>query len=216
MTISIAGTELELLPERAAYWRAQETLFVADTHWGKAATFRAHSIPIPRGVTPDDLARLTAAIGKTGCRRIVLLGDALHARKGRSASTMQLVAEWRARHADVEILLVRGNHDRGAGDPPESFDIRCVNAPVYEAPFVFQHHPTESAMGYALAGHTHPAIKLRGKGLQRTTLPCFWFTATVGTLPAFGSFCGQARIYPAEGDRVYVIAGEEVLPVGGI
>jgi metallophosphoesterase superfamily enzyme len=92
--------------------------------------------------------------------------------------------------------------------------MQCVNAPMVEAPFVFVHHPHPTTLGYALAGHTHPAVKLRGRGAQRATLPCFWFTAEVATLPAFGSFCGKAIVHPAPEDRVFVIAGDEVVPVG--
>jgi DNA ligase-associated metallophosphoesterase len=213
MTIQLAGETIELLPERALYWPARETLFVADTHWGKAAAFRAHSIPVPMGTTADDLDRLTRAIEKTACRRVVLLGDALHAREGRAS--LQAVAEWRARHPNPEFLLVRGNHDRGAGDPPAELCIRCVNAPVVEPPFVFQHHPKPSDLGYVLGGHTHPAVKLRGRGAMRATLPCFWFTPRIATLPAFGSFCGKAVITPGPEDRIYVIAGDEVLMPGG-
>lgn len=113
------------------------------------------------------------------------------------------------------MLIVRGNHDRGAGDPPETLRAQCLNAPVIEAPFVFQHHPKPSPVGYLLAGHTHPAIRLRGRGLERMRLLCFHFTRGVGTLPAFGSFCGSAIISPAEGDRVYAVAGDEVVPVAG-
>ena len=49
--------------------------------------------------------------------------------------------------------------------------------------------------------------------MQRATLPCFWFTPEVGTLPAFGSFCGAALISPAEGDRVFAIAQDEIVPI---
>ncbi|MES1261364.1 MAG: ligase-associated DNA damage response endonuclease PdeM, partial [Acidobacteriota bacterium] len=163
-----------------------------------------------------DLARLTTAIETTGCRRIVLLGDALHAREGRAPKTFAAVAEWRARHAGVEIVLVRGNHDKRAGDPPEELGIRCVNAPLAEAPFVYLHHPAASPGGYALAGHTHPAVKLRGRGLQRATLPCFVFTPAVATLPAFGSFCGSALISPEAGDRIYAVAGDEIVAIPGV
>jgi DNA ligase-associated metallophosphoesterase len=212
--VEVAGTVLELLPERAAYWPERKTLFVADAHWGKAAAFRAHHIPVPGGTTSNDLSRLSSLIAGTGCRRIVLLGDALHAREGRGA--LDTVAVWRAGHADVEIVLVRGNHDKRAGDPPASLRIECVNAPLIEAPFALLHHPKESDQGYVLAGHTHPAVKLRGKGLQQATLPCFWFTPRVCTLPAFGSFCGKALVYPSPGDRVYAVAGDEVVEVPGI
>jgi len=211
MTVNVAGTSLHLLPERAAYWAPGETLFVADTHWGKAAAFRSHSIAVPHGTTSGDLARLTSLIGQTQCRRIVLLGDAIHAKEGRGA--LDEVAVWRAMHRDVQILLIRGNHDRRAGDPPEELRIDCLNAPLAEAPFVFQHHPLASPEGYALAGHIHPAISLHGRGLQRATLPCFWFTRDYCVLPAFGSFCGRALIEPAPEDRIYAIAGDEIVQV---
>jgi DNA ligase-associated metallophosphoesterase len=213
MRVEVAGTELELLPERAAYWHQRGTLFLADTHWGKAATLRAHSIPIPMGATADDLERLTRAVEKTQCRGIVLLGDAIHAREGQEERTLRALAEWRESHRLLDFVLVRGNHDRGAGDPPAELRIQCVNAPVVEGPFAFLHHPRPTKLGYVLAGHTHPAVKLRGQGRQRATLPCFWVTKDVMTLPAFGSFCGKAVVKPGASDRVYVIAEEEVLQV---
>lgn len=212
LSIQIEGEELVLFPERAVFWPRANTLFVADTHWGKAATMRAHSIPIPMGTTMDDLGRLSNALARSGAKRLVLLGDAIHAREGRSRETFGAVAQWRSAHSDLEILLVRGNHDRGAGDPPLSLDIRCTNAPEIETPFVFQHHPTPSSAGYALAGHVHPAVRMRGRGMQRATLRCFHFTREVGTLPAFGSMCGRGMIAPEPGDRVYVIAEDEVIP----
>lgn len=213
MTIAVAGEELELLPERAVYWAKRGTLFLADTHWGKAATLRANAIPVPAGGTADDLARLTRAVETTNCRRIVLLGDALHARAGRVQRTFEALADWRARHPTLEFLLVRGNHDKRAGDPPRELRIQCTDAPVIEKPFVFLHQARETELGYALAGHLHPAVKIHGRGRQSATLLCFWFTNRVATLPAFSSFCGRFVISPEASDRVFAIAEDEVLPV---
>ncbi len=214
MTLTLRGEEITLLPERAIYWPKAQTLLVADTHWGKAATMRAAAIPVPGGTTSDDLARLTRLLCQTRARRLVLLGDVIHARQGRAPRTLAAVEEWRTRHAALDILMIRGNHDRGAGDPPPALSIRCCNPPVVEAPFVFQHYPTESPDGYTLAGHTHPAVKLHGKGRQRATLPCFHFAARVGVLPAFGSMTGVAVVYPRREDRVFAIAEGEVVEVG--
>lgn len=213
LSIDLQGEQLILLPERAMYWPARKTLFVADTHWGKAATMRAHSLPIPMGTTEADVKRLGVALRRMGAERLVLLGDAIHAREGRARVTLDTIYHWRQQHKDLEILLVRGNHDHGAGDPPPTLDIRCTNSPHVEAPFAFQHHPIVSPYGYVLAGHTHPALHLRGLGRQRATVPCFHFTPAVGTLPAFGSMCGRAIITRAPEDRVYVIAEDEVLGV---
>ncbi len=116
--LELRGERLVLLPERAVFRERTATLLIADPHWGKAATFRASGIPVPRGTTLDGLARLDAMLQRTGARRIIFLGDYLHARQGRSPTTLQALAEWRARHLDIELVLVRGNHDRHAGDPP--------------------------------------------------------------------------------------------------
>jgi len=43
---TVRGEELLLLPQRALWWPAQKTLLVADLHFGKAATLRAHGIPV--------------------------------------------------------------------------------------------------------------------------------------------------------------------------
>jgi uncharacterized protein len=211
--ISVHAEALTLLPERAIFWPRRSTLFVADVHCGKAATLRAAAIPIPSGTTTADLARLSAIVQRTGAKRVVLLGDTIHSRAGRAPRTLTALAEWRARHARLDILLIRGNHDRMAGDPPAGLDFHCVDAPETEAPFVFQHYPAPSPHGYALAGHTHPAIKLSGIASERITVPCFHFTATHATLPAFGSMTGNALIHPSPGDRVYGVADGDVVQI---
>ncbi len=211
LTVELAGETLCLLPERAVHWRS--TLLIADTHWGKAATLRANAVPVPHGTTAEDLARLSSALARTGAERLVILGDVIHARQGRSPATLGTLARWRERHPGIAILLVRGNHDQRAGDPPEELGIRCVDAPFAEPPFVYRHFPHESREGYVLSGHIHPAIKLYGGGLQRATLPCFYFGRRVGILPAFGGFTGMGRIHPGPEDRVYAIAGDEVIGV---
>ncbi|NOK59974.1 MAG: ligase-associated DNA damage response endonuclease PdeM [Chloroflexi bacterium AL-W] len=211
--ITIAGEAVTLLPERALFWPRTSTLFVADLHWGKAATFRAHSIAIPEGSTTGDLARLSQTIARTKAQRLVFLGDLLHARAGRTDTTFAPIHTWCEQHTQLEMLLVRGNHDHHAGDPPDEWGITCVDAPSALPPFVLLHQPGNPAKGYGLAGHLHPAVQLTGKGQQRIKLACFWFGSHVGILPAFGSFTGTAVVTPEPADQVYVIADDEVIPV---
>ena len=79
---TLAGESVELLAERAIHWPGGHTLFVADVHLGKAAAFRAGGVAIPRGATAHDLARLDGLIERTRARRLVVLGDFLHAAAG--------------------------------------------------------------------------------------------------------------------------------------
>jgi DNA ligase-associated metallophosphoesterase len=212
LCIEVAGEPVWLLPERALFWPRGGTLVAADLHWGKAATFRAAGIPIPGGGTIDDLARLDAALLRTGARRLAVLGDLFHARAGRVATrTLAELRAWRGVRADVEILLVRGNHDRHAGDPPADLRINCVDAPAFIPPFVLRHQPAATAGGYTLAGHVHPGVVLAGAGRQRERLACFLFGQEVALLPAFGSFTGFGMVEPAEGERLFVVAEDEVM-----
>lgn len=215
MTIRLAGEEALVLGERALHLTTRKTLLVADLHLGKAATFRAAAIPMPGGTTTETLRRLSSALERTSAQRLLILGDLFHARSGRAPSTLAAVASWREAHAQLEMVLVRGNHDVHAGDPPADWRVTCYDGSLHEPPFVFQHEPLAAQDGYVLAGHLHPAALLNGRGRQSLKLPCFHLTAKVGTLPAFGEFTGGAVIRPKRGDRVFVVVEGQVIQVNG-
>lgn len=209
--VDLAGENIQLLPQRALYWPRRQTLVFADPHFGKAASFRAAAVPVPVGTTAEALARLDSALAQTGARRLICLGDLLHARSGRASQTLATVTTWRSHRPDLEITLVRGNHDRQAGDPPAEWCITCLDEPVMDPPFIWRHQPADELDGYAVAGHLHPAARLAGPGGQRQTLPCFYFGPRCGILPAFGDFTGTALVGPKRGDRLYVLAGDEIV-----
>ena len=213
LEIEVKGEKLLLLPERAAFWSRQSMLLVADPHWGKAATFRVSGIPVPAGTTSDAIARLDSIIMRTGARKICFLGDLLHAREGRSQGMFDSLRSWRERHRELEVVLVRGNHDKRAGDPPGELRFDCVDAPSVSAPFVLAHHPVASERGYVISGHVHPGIRLYGRGGMRERLPCFWFGKDYAILPAFGDFTGLGDVEAGDCDSVYAIAGDAVVRV---
>jgi DNA ligase-associated metallophosphoesterase len=208
LEVQAGGTSLRLLAERAAYLPEFDTLLVADAHIGKAVAFRSLGVPVPGGTTAETLARLAAAVEATQARHIVFLGDLLHSARGRSAATLAEVAAWRARHASLALTLVRGNHDSHAGDPPAAWGIPCVDGPLRLGGLALAHHPQPVAGAYVLAGHTHPAAVVAGRG--RLRLPCFHLGPAVGVLPAFGAFTGMHVLARGPADRVYVVAGDEV------
>jgi DNA ligase-associated metallophosphoesterase len=209
LEVEVAGETLLLFPERAAWWAGARTLLVADPHFGKAATFRSLGVPVPRATTADALERLDALLRRVEVRRILFLGDFLHARRGRSERTLGAVAHWREAHSDITMTIVRGNHDREAGDVP-GIGIEGVDALV-EHPFVFAHVPAAETDAYVIAGHLHPGADLVGAGRQHVRLPCFWFGSRTAVLPAFGDFTGLWPVSPERGDRVFVIADGEIV-----
>ena len=204
---AIGGEKVELLATRALHWPRERTVFVADVHLGKAAAFRAGGIPLPRGSTAADLKRLTAVLQQTGARRLVVLGDFLHAAAGRVAALDSAFRQWRELHSAVEVILVRGNHDDRAGDPPPDWGVAVVNEPHPLAPFLACHVPVTPRTGFALCGHVHPGVRLSGSAHQSERLPCFLLGRRRAILPAFGSFTGLALVAPNVHERIVAVAG---------
>jgi DNA ligase-associated metallophosphoesterase len=210
MNVAVAEEQLIARADRALFWPRRSTLFVADAHFGKAASFRAAAVPVPVGTTEATLCRLSTSLEQTGASKLVFLGDLYHAKEGRRDEIFTSLARWRHRHKAIEMLLVEGNHDRRSGVLPAEIGIDTVLEPFGDGPFALCHYPQEVDGLYCLEGHIHPAVSLRGKARQSMTLPCFWFGERVAVLPAFGEFTGVARICPSPDDRVLVIADGEL------
>jgi DNA ligase-associated metallophosphoesterase len=205
----VAAEALVLLPEKALLWPREKMLIIADIHFGKAASFRAAGVPVPRGTTSENLAALDALIATHEVAHIVFLGDFLHARAAHASATVAAMLAWRERHPRLALTLVRGNHDRHAGDPAASLGITLVDEPHMIGPFAFCHHPDLDTAGYALAGHIHPTFRLATR-FDCLRLPCFVVGGQRMILPSFGAFTGGFQITPAPGEAIYVSSGEAV------
>ncbi|UCE30594.1 MAG: ligase-associated DNA damage response endonuclease PdeM [Burkholderiales bacterium] len=205
------GVELVLLGERAAWLPGAATLLVADVHLGKAASFGALGVPVP-DTTAATLARLDALVRGHAPRRLVVLGDLLHGLPAHRSGAVRRLSQWRRRHPRLDIVLVRGNHDDRAGDPPPECAIEVVDEPLAlddRSELLLCHTPRPEAGGYVIAGHLHPAFRLATRA-DSIRLPCFWLRPAYGVLPAFGDFTGGWPIRPAPGDRVFIADGERV------
>jgi len=231
LPLVVAGVSLRLLAGRAVWWPEASTLFVADVHLGKAESFSALGVPVPRGPTAATLDRLAGLVDACAATRLVVLGDLLHARQAQAPATIGLLRQWRARHAGLHCVLVRGNHDDHAGDPPADLGIEMVTEGERLGPFSLCHVPCDSGAppsaasgvdqrsgdrqcqpgGYRLAGHLHPAVRLSGRGGASVRLPCFRVGESQMVLPAFGDFTGGATIVRIAGERVFAIAPPRVI-----
>ncbi len=212
MQITIADEALLLLPQRALYWPGQRLLVIADIHFGKAASFRALGVPVPAGTTTQNLAALDALLAAHRIEHLLFLGDFLHAKAAHATATLATIRSWRARHAHLQLTLVRGNHDDRAGDPPADLRIAVVDEPHAIGPFAFCHHPQDSPHGHVIAGHVHPVHRLSAGG-DSLRLPCFVVGARRSILPSFGAFTGGHAVTGAIGERLYVVADDAVFAV---
>jgi DNA ligase-associated metallophosphoesterase len=206
------GLDLTLDADRAAFACESRDLLIADVHVGKAAAFRAGACPVPEAVTDADLGRLTALLVRYDPARLIVLGDLLHAREANSPATLGAVRQWRTRHS-LPILLVRGNHDIRAGNPPSDLAIECVDPPFAFGPVDLDHRPPSAPDRPTIAGHVHPGITLRARVGLPMRSRCFHFAERVAVLPAFGEFTGTESIRPRRADRVFAISERGILEV---
>lgn len=213
MDILLADLHFQLLADHGLYWPDQRTIFVADTHFGKEATFRAHGIPVPAGNTEGTLARISKMLKQTGAQRICILGDMFHARSSLSSDVKKSVGNFIAEISHVQWLLVLGNHDARVGKLPSAWPIKIVEPRFTIGPVALGHHPDEVPNGsdIYLCGHIHPAIRVGVGGDSLGKIPCFWHSQGCVVLPAIGEFTGTHVVQPNRSDKVWIIADDEVL-----
>jgi len=212
--VLLEGEWLWLLPDKAVYWPARRCLLIADAHFGKASAYRSLGQPVPQGTTTTNLLRLDRLLSEYACEQVIFLGDLLHGPGSRASGTLNALRAWRERNNALEMTLIRGNHDKRAGDPPADLRIDVVTEPLLMGPFALQHEPHAHPHHHVLAGHVHPVYRLRGKGRQSLRLPCFQIGGRISLLPAFGAFTGGQAVQQDNDRRIYVIGDHEVWPLG--
>ena len=216
LEISWAREKLTLLPERALWWKREKTLFIADPHFGKAAAFRSAGIAVPEASHDADLDRLEKILRRQRAKQLVVLGDFFHAKTGRGESAQAALAKWRRRQTGLKIILVLGNHDLNAGCPPNEWEIECVRESLKMSPFSCCHHPPSIPPDdFTLCGHVHPAFELHERSGLRARSICFYFQQRLAILPAFGNFTGTHTVQPKRGEKVFLIAEDQVIDATG-
>ncbi len=207
---------LALLPQRAVWQAETQTLWIADLHLGKAASFRALGQPVPRGTTEQNLSRLGALIDAHAARRLVVLGDFLHGPLGRTPGLFAQLRDWRRARGDLDCIVVRGNHDAHAGDAPIECGFTSVGEPFALEGVEGWHHAgaARAADGPTiLAGHIHPVARLSAPGRDRLRLPCFCLRGREIILPAFGEFTGGHPVDPRDWRHLIVTTGTRLFAI---
>ncbi len=211
-SVRFGDASFELLAERVAWWAAADTVVAADLHWGKSQTFRALGVPVPGAELGVDLERLGQVLTRTGARRLLVVGDLVHAPQGVTEEVAAEVTAWRRRHP-VSLVLVRGNHDRRVTRWPEGWGVECCDDVLREDRLAFVHDPDAAPPEtWTVSGHIHPVVRV-GRGRTSLRLPCFHVGARRLVLPAFSSFTGGVCLPRRVGDRVFAIAGAAVMQV---
>ncbi len=207
-TLTINNNTLELLPQKAIYWRELQTLLVSDIHLGKASHFRKHGLPIPMASGIDDLIQLDALLNTYKPQRLLILGDLFHSDYNQE---WEYFGALRKKYADILFQLVRGNHDILRDHHYEKHNIQLHKESLYENGFVFSHNfVTLKEEEFSISGHIHPGFELHGKGRQSILLPCFYKKQNTLIMPAFGRLTGLAQMPHADDAEIFVLTEEAV------
>ncbi len=208
--IEIQNQHIILTNYRAAFWEEEETLFLSDLHVGKAAHFRKHGIAIPTSVMDSDLARLDALIKYFNVKRLIVVGDLFHAENNHDVA---LFLEWRLRHSMLQVVLVKGNHDRISQKIESQFDIQLITEVFNCGNFTFVHEETANINtdNFIISGHVHPGVLLSPMKKQYVRLPCFVVFKKALWLPAFSHFTGFQLLTKKNAHKIYALTQQSVL-----
>lgn len=208
------GETLELHPEKGLYWPKEETLFLADMHFGKIRHFRKAGIGLPNETIHDNMKRLCDLILKLKAKRVIFLGDLFHSDYN---SEWEIFADTMALFPKVIFELIMGNHDIIGRELFESAGLICHDPVLKLGPFLLVHDHLDPRIkemdGFRLCGHVHPGIRLAGKAKMRLRLPCFYFDKNYGILPAFGGFTGLANLKFSKRHDVFAIAEGRIIKI---
>lgn len=181
----IAGARVTLRASGAAWLISARALVVADLHFEKGSAYGARGQMLPPYDTRDTLRRLEAEVAATAPETLIFLGDSFHDREGEArldpvdARRIDALADGR------RLIWIVGNHD--ADGPQRLKGDRALRLAVDGLDLV--HEPAEGEAPGEVAGHLHPAVKVRGyaRGVRAR---CFLTDGERIVLPAFGAYTG--------------------------
>ena len=203
--------------ERVIFWEDAKALIVSDTHFGKTGHFRKSGVPVPQHIFIEDLQRLFSLLQFYKPEQLIIVGDFFHS----NANKENLLFEkWRNDVTQLEILLVKGNHDILHADWYKKLNVQLfADAPLRINTLAFLHdyahiekHP-QHADAYFFTGHLHPGIYIRGKSRQSLTFPCFYFSDAFAVMPAFSKFSGIYVLDKKKTDKVFAIVNNDLIEV---
>lgn len=197
----------------ALYWPAREALIVSDMHFEKGSHFATKGVLLPPYDTRTTLRRLAVLMKQHQPKIVLSLGDAFHD-GGAEARMNEEDADLLARLvAAAQWIWIVGNHDP---EPPARF-AGVVERDLRIDRLCFRHEPSPRAELGEIAGHLHPAARVRAE-TRIVRRRCFAADGKRAVMPAFGAYAGGLNVLdkafaPLFGEvTAFLLGGEGVYP----
>ena len=210
MEIGFRGTRLFIDREGILYWPEEKLLVVSDLHLekGSSLAMRARQF-LPPYDTHTTLARLTSLLDYWQPKTVISLGDSFHDDEASSRLTPECCATIAELMRGREWIWICGNHDP---NPPAELG-GLFSTQLQLGALNFCHEPLTKFVHGEIAGHLHPAakIKRRGKSVRRR---CVAGDEHRLILPAFGAYTGGLNIRDEAFSGLFDIASQKVWMLG--
>ena len=189
LRLGFAGAEIALDPAGALWLPASRTLVVADLHMEKASALARRRLFLPPYDSAATLGALARLIMRRDPARVICLGDSFHDEGGAGRLGGDETAQLGALQAGRDWIWISGNHDPAlpASLPGKRADVILADG------LTLRHEPQENAIYGEVAGHLHPAAKVRSRG-RSVRRRAFITDGTRLILPAFGIMTGGLNV----------------------
>ncbi|SDG80006.1 ligase-associated DNA damage response endonuclease PdeM [Psychroflexus sediminis] len=208
MQLNYGQEEFIMHPSGCLYWPSQNTVLIADVHFGKVDHFRKNGSALPSRVGLENFKKLNQILEEFQPEEILFLGDLFHSTQNKDWDRFTAWVNMQR----LRMTLVIGNHDIIPSYHFEDLGIKVVPE-ITRGALYLTHHPEEKGGFYNICGHLHPGFRLRGEGRQQLKLSCFYKKEHQLILPAFGAFTGHFLIEPEEDEDVFVVSEDLVLSI---
>jgi hypothetical protein len=192
LRVRVRGVEVILRCSGALWLAGERMLVVADLHLEKGSSYAARGQMLPPYDTRETLARLEAEVAELTPAAVVLLGDTFHDRKSEGRLAGDDAERLRSLATGRRLIWVVGNHD---ADGPQTLPGETADE-IAVAGLILRHEPQAGLQPGEVAGHLHPAAKVRApRGTIRRR--CFITDGERVILPAFGAYAGGLNVRDA-------------------
>jgi DNA ligase-associated metallophosphoesterase len=202
----------------ALYVPDLKLLVVSDLHLEKGAAFARRGRLLPPYDTAATLRILDAAIKRYDPLAVISLGDNFHDQPGSALMPEEYRQQIEAMARGRDWVWITGNHDPDgvSGLPGQEAESLSTGG------LTFLHEPQRDHLPGEIAGHLHPAAKIRRRE-KTVRRPCFATDGKRLIMPSFGVMTGGLDLnhhafdglFEREQLVAYMIGRERIYPVRG-